>query len=279
MELIVSEILQADPQWNTSGVVIVARVTDEEIADFKDHPRLSHVHVISADPFHEPALLRASIQSASKVIVLADWSDKSMTATETDAKTVMTVMAIEKLAPHVYTIAELLDPDYSVYLKMAHVDELIYPREYSRILLANASTSSGISHIVYDLLTVDTLCVLTTVPISAEFTGKPFGDLVRYFDELSGTRSICVGLLENTGNLHALRRRAKIEAQKSEEVRTVLTNLKQVKEIKSNLPKLNPGDGYAIQPYSMAIVITTPEELPAGAAAGTAAAAQKGQSG
>ncbi len=275
MELVVSEILHADPQWNDAGVVIVARVTEEDISDFKAHPRLSHVHIIVADSFHEGALLKASIQSASKVVVLADWSDKNMTATETDAKTVMTVMAIEKLAPHVYTIAELLDPDYAVYLKIAHVDELIYPREYSRILLANASTSAGISHVVYDLLTVDTPSVMTTVPFPPEFVGKPFRDLFRYFDGLPEPRSICVGLLENTGNLHALKRRAKTEAQKTLEIRAVLANLKLVKEIKPNLPRLNPGDDYVIPGSSLAIVLITPEEVRAETAAGEPAVAGK----
>lgn len=258
MGLIVSEILQADPQWNERGLVILANVRPEDVEEVKSDPALSGVYFILDEAFHEPALKQASIQSAAKVIVLADWSDKTMSSTETDAKTVMTMMAIEKLAPHVYKIAEILDPDYAVYLKMAHVDELIFPRDYSRLLLAVTAFSAGVSHVVYDLLTVDTPCTLTTTPVPDHLIGKPFSDLFRHFDERPEPRSICIGLLENTGNLHALRRRAKSEAQKSTEIRTVLSNLKLVKEIQSNLPKLNPGDDYLVQPYSMAVLLATP---------------------
>ena len=260
--LIIHEILEAEPKWRKTGLLIVANVTEKDASDLMSDPGLSGVQLIRDEAFHESALKKACIGEAAKVMVLADWSDKDMTATETDAKTVMTMMAIEKLAPHVYTIAEILDPGYAVYLKMTHVDELIFPREYSRLLLAGASASAGIAHVIYDLLTVDAAkpCVLTTVAAPPEYVGRTFRELCAHFDALASPRSICVGLLENTGNIHALKHRAKIEAQKTREIRDILVNLQQVKEIKPNLPKLNPGDEYEIRPYSMAVVIETPDE-------------------
>jgi len=248
------EILHANPQWTDKDVVVVSRVPAQSVAELKADPALAGVHVIQDDHFSERALIRANVQKASKVIVAADWANKNESVTETDAKTVMAAMTIEKLAPHVYLIAELLDPNFAIYLKMANVDEVIYTREYSRILLANAVSTAGIAHVIFDLLNLDSTSELKTTPFPAEYVGKDFGQLCRYFEGLP-TRNICIGVLENTGNIHVLKRQALSEAQKSPEMRVVLKNLTVVKGIECNLPKLNPGENYIIKPNSMAIVV------------------------
>lgn len=256
MDLIIKEILHINSLWRDEDIVIISKAAKQFLQNFKDDPELKGVHIIIDEPFSEKALAQACIQKATKVIVLADWSNKNESATETDAKTVMAAMAVEKMAPHVYMIAELLDPAFAVYLKMAFVDEIIYSREYSRILLASSVSSGGIAHVIYDLLSIHHTCKLSTLKLPSDFTGKTFGELYQYYDLQTDPRIICIGLLENTGNLAHLKRRALIEAQKHPDMRTILSHLKNIKEIESNTPKLNPGQNYSIRPNSLAIVMT-----------------------
>ena len=177
----------------------------------------------------------------------------------------MGAMAIKKLAPKIYLVAELLDLEFYNYLQMAKADEIVFSREYSRILLANAATNAGIAHVIYELLDAHSDCNLVTLSIEASFVGKKFRDLSEYFKKHpSHPRSLCIGLLENTDNLKELKERALSEAQKNPEMKNVLKNLSYIKNIECNRPKLNPGKDYLIPPNSMAIVIankTPPREV------------------
>lgn len=257
MGTLIREILKANPDWSAGDIVLVAPISDDRSRELTELHGLADVTVVREEAFHEIALEKASIRTAAKVMVLADESSPDASPTEIDARTIMTMMTIKRLAPDVYKIAEMLDPGFASYLKIADVDEIIYPREYSRFLIAGITASPGLAHTVYDLLRVDTPCVLTSVPIPDEFVGRTFGDFVRNFDDLPGDRRICIGLLENTGNIHVLRRRAKINAQKAGGYKAVIDNIRRVKEISSNRPVLNPGDDYVIRPFSLAVAVQT----------------------
>ena len=253
MSTLVLDLLSLNKQWQPNDVVIVAKVSSSIIGEFQRDPLLAQAHIIREEHFNEKFLVQAGINQASKIMILADWSNKNESATETDAKTVMAAMTIKKLAPQVYVIAELLDLSFTVYLKMANVDEIIYSREYSRILLANSVSSAGIAHVVYDLLDVQKDCKLDALPISDQYVGKTFGELCHHLEE--DEKIICIGVLENTGNLRALKKQALAEAQKSPEMRTVLAGLKHVREIEANIPKLNPGDDYILSANSRVVIL------------------------
>lgn len=255
MDMVVKEILLVNTQLKSEDILIIAKINKSYLNSFEDDPLLSGVQFILGDPFSDETLEMASVQTASKVIVLADWANKSESATETDAKTLMAIMAVEKKAPFVYLVAELLDPSFLVYFKMANVDEIIFSREYSRILLANSVSSGGIGHVLYTMLSKDGHSRLATVNFPAEFIGRTFGELYDYYNQNTDPRAICIGLLENIGNLAILKRQALVEAQKFPEMRTILSHLKNIKDLENNCPKLNPGHDYMIMPNSMSIII------------------------
>ena len=256
MHLLIIEMLHANPQWSPKDIVIVSGASDELVKTLKGVPEVEGVHLIRDEYFSEAALIRASITTASKALILADRSDRSESSTETDAKTVMAAMAIKKLAPLLYVTTELLDLDFLQYVKMAKVDEVIYSREYWRILLANATSASGITHVIAELLDSNSTCMLTSVQIPQNFIGRKFSDLAEFFAHQKRLRMICIGLLENTENVNVLKRKALVAAQKTTEVRNVLNSLTLIREMECNVPKLNPGDGYIIQKDSMAVVLT-----------------------
>jgi voltage-gated potassium channel len=175
---------------------------------------------------------------------------------EVDARTVMAVMNIENLAPAVYTCAEVLDRKHVEYLRLAHCDEIILSREHERALLVGASVSSGLSAVVRTLLEPSREGGIRVEAIPEEFVGRSFGELALHLRATTG--ELLVGLLENTGQAIAIKREALRAAQKTDNVTTLLGNLRAVKDLVTNRPLLNPAEGHPIGRQSMAIVIAAP---------------------
>lgn len=256
MNRVLDEIFRLNPDLKTEDVVVVAPIPQETLETFKTNDKFAEVHVLRGEYFSQSMLERAGVKNAKKVLILADWSGQKQSFTEIDAKTVLTAMTIDKIAPTVRVAAELLDLKFENYLKMAHVDEIIYSREYARILLANCVKSPGLSHVILDLLDVDTESRIRSVFIPPEYNGKSFADVAAYCRKLN--RSIAVGVIENTGKIKEIKKEALREVQKNPNTRTILGNLKEIRHLGSNVPVLNPKKDYVIKPHSLAVVIENP---------------------
>jgi voltage-gated potassium channel len=120
-------------------------------------------------------------------------------------------------------------------------------------MLVNASVSAGLSQVLHDLLDIKDPHGMATVSIPAESVGKTFGELAAHFKGAGG--DLLIGVLENTGQSLAIKRQALRAAQKTEDVATLLENLRVVKDLVSNKPVLNPPDGYVIPEHARAIII------------------------
>ena len=233
-----------------------------EMANDELRGRFAGLVYIHGDPIDPAVLARAHLANAAKVLVLADESGER-TDQERDGRTVMIALNIENVAPEVYTCAEVLDRKYVDYLRLAHCDEIILSREYGRFLLVGASTSAGLSSVFHDLLDFADARSLSTVPVPDRLVGCSFGELSAHVRKETG--ALAIGLLENTGRPRAIKRDALRAAQKTEDVATLLENLRVVKGLVSNKPVLNPPDDYPVAPHALAIVIGR-SAVPVGAA-------------
>jgi voltage-gated potassium channel len=250
MGLLVEDLLTAHPDLGPGRLVLVNTAGDLANEELRNRfPGLVYIHGDTIDPAVQQ---RAGVTHASRVLVLADEAgDRS--DQEVDARTVMAVMNLENLAPDVYTYAEVLDRKFIEHLRLARCDEIILSREYGRFMLVNASVSAGISQVLHDLLDVEDPHGMATVPIPEGFEGRTFGDLASHFKAAGG--DLLIGVLENTGQSLAIKREALRAAQKTEDVATLLENLRGVKDLVSNKPVLNPPDAYTIPPHARGIVI------------------------
>ncbi len=166
----------------------------------------------------------------------------------------MTVLTIKAISRDVYTCVELLDKKYENYLRQAQCDEILYARDLNRRMLANATTTSGMSHIIFDLLSSDVSNArLTTCGIPDEFIGKSFGEYKKAFSAFS--HMVLLGVLENTGSPNRIKIEALREAQKTSDVSKLVNNLQKVKGLEINKPVLVPEDEYVLQRYAKAIVL------------------------
>ena len=136
------------------------------------------------------------------------------------------------------------------------MNEIIYSREYSRLLLGNASGGTGITNIIFDLLDPRTSTVITTRSVPESAIGQAYTVFKPDFEK-HHPESVVIGILENTGNAHRIKELALRQAQKTPDMNRLVQNLKAVKEIRCNRPVFNPGQNYSVPDGAMAIVIET----------------------
>jgi voltage-gated potassium channel len=252
LEAILEKILTVDPDLKPTDLVLVNDAEPQEIDHIRSIPKFKTIKFIKGDYIDEKVLGRANVKNAGTVLILAD-SSKNFSLQEVDSRTVMAAITIDSMNKDVYTCAELIDEKFVKYLKLANCDEIILTREYSRELLANAASASGISHIAAELLNPYKRG-LVTVDFQPVFIGKPFKDLQDYFKSSHG--NLVIGLLENTGNIYHRKKEALADAQKTPDISKLVENLQSVKKLFPNNPVINPGDGYIIKQNSKAIVVT-----------------------
>jgi len=252
LDHVIEGILAVNPEYSVNDLVLINNVGHEAMLPVLNNPKFDGINYINGDYIEEETLRRANITRASRVLIISDFS-QNYSQQEVDSRTVMAVLTIESITKKVYVAAELLDDKFEKYLKLANCDEIILSREYSKMILANASSASGVSHVLNQLLSPQHGQGLESREIPEWLTGQPFGKLSDYYSATFG--AICIGLLENTGNFYSRKKEALNEAQMTPDISKLVDNLRTVKQLIPNRPVLNPGRDYIVRKNSKAIVI------------------------
>jgi len=252
MGKVLKEIISKNKEFIPQEIVIINTANPEEIEMLRSEPALSGISYIHGDYVDEAVLNKANLKHARKILVLADRLVLG-SVQEVDSRTVMTIITVKAMSKTIYAAAEILDTKFERYLVSANCDEVILTTEYSRSLIANASTGSGISHVISELLDTTTPVELKTVIPPKELIGKKYSELYTHFKKHDNT--ILIGILENTGNFHARKMEAIEQAQKTPDISTLVDSLKTVKTMTANKPIINPSPDYIIGKNSKAIII------------------------
>lgn len=252
MSKVLKEIINKNKEFIPQEIVIINTANPEDIEMLRSEPALSGISYIHGDYVDETVLNKANLKHAKKVLVLADRLVLG-SVQEVDSRTVMTIITVKSISKTIYAAAEILDTKFERYLVSANCDEVILTSDYSRSLIANASTGSGISHVVSELLDVNSPVELNTVIPPKELIGKKYSELAAYYMKQEST--ILIGVLENTGNFHARKMEAIEQAQKTPDISMLVDSLKSVKTMTANKPVINPSPDYIIGKHSKAIII------------------------
>ncbi len=252
MGAVLRGIMEKNKNFLASEIVLINTADPEEIENLKSEKQFESINYIHGDFIDERVLNRANLKKAKKVLVLADTLVEG-SVQEVDSRTVMGIITIKSMSKSVYTCAELLNSKFERYLSSSNCDEIVLSSEYNRSLIANASAGGGISHVVSELLNVNSDVSISTVDFPGEFVGRTYDEAFKYFHDKD--RSILIGILENTGNFFERKKEAIREAQKTPDISKLVDNLKEVKALTANMPVLNPGPDYKIVKYSRAIII------------------------
>lgn len=249
-EKILEGILVANPDIPSDRIVLLNNAPQLEIERIKSNDKFKMINFLHGDFTDEDTLLKAQIKTADRTLILADTSDNYSTL-EIDSRTVLGAITIKNLNPKIYCVAEIMDSKFEKHLSLAHCDEIILTSDYEQNLLVQASSGRGMSHILRALIADGKEAGIKLVPIASKFIGATYKE---YRTSLR-TTNILIGILENTGNFYHRRREALAEAQKNPDMQKIVSNLKRVKSLKSNLPNFAPADDYIIPDNSKAIFI------------------------
>ena len=233
---------------DSSYLVLVNDTSAQEVNELRQDIALKEVGFFHGDYTNKEVLLNACGDSASKVLVISDeLSDR--TAEEIDFRSVLATIAIKRLNPQIYTIAEIIQPKFIMYLQHVDVEEIILNRYSARALLCNIALMSGLNSIFTTFFSLNG-GLLRIEAIHPQFIGKTYRELKSNLDQ-----SLVIGLLENTGNLR-IRKQEKINlAQKSVSIKKAIEGLIELKDTRSNVPVFHPHPNYIVKENSALIVL------------------------
>jgi len=264
MPSFIQHILASNPKLKASDIVLINMQTDTEIIALRESPGLDSVKVIRGEYYVESHLRRAAPERAQKILILADSTPgpngEIPTITEADARTIMTAMTLSTIAKGSAVAAEIIDSSMDQYLRIAHVNEIIYSRETSRMLLAMTSLGTGITNVFHDLLSSKSPSFVTTKSLPDSMVNQSFEKLRDHFIK-NYPKDTLIGILENSGNSHAAKEAALKRAQQTPNIGDLVKNLQEVKALRFNQPIFNPAAQYQVKEGSMAIVIESRDEV------------------
>ena len=252
MDEMLREILEANPELLPQDIVLVNTADEETVYPILSNSDFRGINFVNGDFSEEDTLLRANLREAEKILVLSDYS-KPYSSMEMDSRNVLAVLNIKKLNRTIYVAAELIDDKFRKHLENEHCDEIILSKTYERRLIVSASSGTGVSHVMDNILGGSEGKGLVIVDIPNELINKSFGELGDYF--LNREKGLPIGLLENTGNFYLRKQESLSEAQKNPDISAVVSNLKKVKELKSNRTVLAPERNYTVKKHSRVILI------------------------
>jgi voltage-gated potassium channel len=140
--------------WNTTARDLIQELRGDDfrtkvvvIADLEKSPAGDGVYYVRGDGSDAEDLERAGIREAAAAIVFP--RDGSGDA---DMHSILTVMAIESIAPHVRTVAEVNDPKHVEHFRRAKVDEVLVTSRLASHLLARSAIYPGLTELVTDIV-------------------------------------------------------------------------------------------------------------------------------
>ena len=233
-EELLATVLRSNPDITPDMIVLVNNAPSQLVEQLKENIEFKSVKYVAGDFSDADTLKRAHIETASRILVLADSGNGKSSNMEVDSRTVLAVLTMKNLNPSVYISAELLDEKLAEHLRLAHCDEIILTQEYEHSLLATASSGQGYSNVIKSLISDDSDTGIIVSDFPAGFVGKSYQELEDFYSK-KGESEILVGLLLNSGNYQQMK--------------------KDSLEGSCNEPLLTPKGSYIIPKYAKSILV------------------------
>jgi voltage-gated potassium channel len=165
--------------WNTTARDLIEELKGDEyktkvvvLAEMDKNPAGPHVYFVRGDSTTVEDLKRAGIEEAAAAIVfpLSQQNDADM-------HSILTVMAIENIAPGVRTVAEVINPANVDHFQQAHADEILVTSRLASRLLARSALYPGLSNVVTDIVSGGAGSELYRVHLPDNYCGLTIDDL------------------------------------------------------------------------------------------------------
>ena len=159
--------------WNATARELISELRGDEykakvvvLADVEKNPAGEGVYFVRGDATTATDLQRAGIKEAAAALVFpADASN------EADMHGILTVMAIESIAPEVRTVVEVNNPRHVEHFQRAHASEVLVTSSLASRLLARSALYPGLTGLVTDIVSGGAGSELYRVELPEKFLG------------------------------------------------------------------------------------------------------------
>jgi voltage-gated potassium channel len=157
--------------WNSTARELIEELKGDEftskivvIHESDKSPAGLGVYFVRGDSTNGGDLERAGIREAAAAIVFpADASN------EADMRSILTVLAIESVAPEVRTVVEVNNPKHVEHFERAHADEILVTSRLASRLLARSALYPGLAGLVTDIVSGGTGSELYRVALPDDY--------------------------------------------------------------------------------------------------------------
>jgi voltage-gated potassium channel len=165
--------------WNATARDLIAELRTDAydvrvvvLADLDKNPAGDDAYFVRGDSTSTEALERAGVKEAAAALVFPkEPSD------DADMHSILTVMAIESIAPGVRTVAEVNNPRHVDHFRRAAVDEILVTSRLASRLLARAALYPGMSELVTDIVSGGEGSELYRIALPDEYVGLSIDEL------------------------------------------------------------------------------------------------------
>lgn len=176
--------------WNATARELISELRGDEykakvvvLADVEKNPAGEGVYFVRGDATTVSDLKRAGIEEAAAALIFpADASN------EADMHGILTVMAIESIAPSVRTVVEVNNPRHVEHFQRAHASEVLVTSSLASRLLARSALYPGLTGLVTDIVSGGVGSELYRVELPEKFHGLTIDEVsIRLRDEHRAT--------------------------------------------------------------------------------------------
>jgi voltage-gated potassium channel len=165
--------------WNATARDLIAELQGDEykskivlLAKTDKNPAGDRVYFVNGDSTEGEDLKRAGIEQCSAAIVFPEAATN-----EADMHSILTLMAINAIAPHVRTVAEVINPAHVEHFTRAHADEVLVTSRVASRLLARSALYPGLTALVTDIVSGGAGSELYRVDLPLDYCGLSIDEL------------------------------------------------------------------------------------------------------
>ena len=251
IKILISDILRKNKNLKTSDIILINNLDEIKLQSIRDDNDLKGINLLKGDYTEEQTLINANAKFASKVLIIGE-NHENLDAELIDSRVFVATLMFRNINPKCHICAEVKTERYKNYLEAQNCAEVIYTEEYTRYILSTSTNYSGMSKVMSSFLDNGDGMSVQIKKIDSKWIGKKY---IEIFDYYKKEKNILVlGVLENMGVEKELKHQILSEAQKSTNYGQIIQKLKDVKNMETNYPRLNPSDDFILA-KNMGIII------------------------
>jgi voltage-gated potassium channel len=159
--------------WNATARDLIEELRGDEyrhkvvvLAELDKNPAGDGAYFVRGDATNADDLRRAGIEDAAAALVFP-----IEPTNESDMHSILTVMAIESVAPQVRTVAEVNNPRHTEHFLRARADEILVTSRLASRLLARTALYPGLTGLVTDMVSGGEGSELYRVELPSSYLG------------------------------------------------------------------------------------------------------------